>query len=148
MHPWGITTKPCIGSKKASKSDLTPASCSDRASIPSAPTRASKTFCATLAFPGEICVLYAVTETSGSTSATANIDRGFKVMKSSKAMALIFGIPTVRAGGLDTTKSLKALAAARGMNFRDLVAGKTRGRSFIPARQIVVRGIKNGLLLP
>ena len=59
------------------------------------------------------------------------------------AMAPIFGIATIRAGGLDTTKSLAAMAAARGMNCRDLGAGKTSGRLLIhTARQIVVRGIK------
>jgi hypothetical protein len=44
-------------------------------------------------------------------------------MKPSKAMALIFGIAEVRAGGLDTIESLAALAAARAVNLRDLAAG-------------------------
>jgi len=44
-------------------------------------------------------------------------------MKPSMAMALIFGIAPGRAGGLDTIKSLAALAGARAMNLRDLVAG-------------------------
>ena len=57
-----------------------------------------------------------------STSATASTDRGLKVMKPSKAMAVIFGIAAVRAGGLDAIKSLSALAAARAVNLRDLVA--------------------------
>ena len=43
-------------------------------------------------------------------------------MKPSKAMAVIFGIAAVRAGGLDAIKSLSALAAARAVNLRDLVA--------------------------
>src|SRR5271156_2691113 len=44
-------------------SDLTLASCCGRASILSARTRASKTFCTALAFPGKICVSCAATET-------------------------------------------------------------------------------------
>jgi hypothetical protein len=63
-----------------------------------------------------------VSKTSWSTSATASTDRGLKVMKPSKAMALIFGIVAVRAGGLDIIKSLAALAAARAKNLRDLAA--------------------------
>jgi hypothetical protein len=39
-------------------------------------------------------------------------------MKPPKAMALIFGIAAVRAGGLDTIKSLAAPAAASAVNLR------------------------------
>jgi tetratricopeptide (TPR) repeat protein len=57
--------------EKPTKSDSTRASCCVQASIPSAPTRASKTFCAALAYPGEtICVPRAVTKASGSTGST------------------------------------------------------------------------------
>jgi hypothetical protein len=81
-------------------------------------TRASKIFCAASAFP-----VRSVSKDFWSTSATASTGRRLKVMKPSKAMALIFGTVAVRAGGLDTKESLAALAAARATNLRDLAAG-------------------------
>jgi len=53
MHPWGITIKPCIGSKERTKNDLIRAFyCVYCAldSILSAPTRALKTLCGVLAW--------------------------------------------------------------------------------------------------
>jgi hypothetical protein len=45
--------KPSIGSKKATKRDLTRVSCCGRASIHCVPIRASKPLCTALAYPGE-----------------------------------------------------------------------------------------------
>src|SRR4029077_5588572 len=56
MHPWGITTKPCIGSKERTKNDLIRAFYCALDSIPSARTRGLRTLCAALACPNEICV--------------------------------------------------------------------------------------------
>jgi Flp pilus assembly protein TadD len=51
----GDTNQAWIGSKKATKSDLTQESCCHRASILSASTRAFKTLCTALACPSKIC---------------------------------------------------------------------------------------------
>src|ERR1035438_7330363 len=56
MHPWGITTKPCIGSKERTKNDLIRAFYCALDSILSARTRALKSLCAILACPRENCV--------------------------------------------------------------------------------------------
>src|ERR1700732_443602 len=56
MHPWGITIKPCIGSKERTKNDSIRAFYCALDSILSARIRALKTLCAALACPSEICV--------------------------------------------------------------------------------------------
>jgi hypothetical protein len=50
MHPWGITIKPCIGSKERTKNDLIRAFYCALDSILSARTRALKTLCGVLAW--------------------------------------------------------------------------------------------------
>src|ERR1700684_1448653 len=54
MRPWGITTKPCIGSKEPTKNDLIRAFYCALDSILSARTRALKSLGAALACPSEI----------------------------------------------------------------------------------------------
>jgi hypothetical protein len=54
MRPWGITTKPCIGSKERTKNDLIRAFYCALDSILSARTRALKSLCAVLACPGDL----------------------------------------------------------------------------------------------
>src|SRR5579862_8515275 len=53
MRPWGITTKPCIGSKERTKSDLIRAFYCALDSTLSVQTRALKSLSAVLACPGE-----------------------------------------------------------------------------------------------
>src|ERR1700732_2021391 len=56
MQSWGITTEPCIGSKKRTKNDLIRGFYCALDSILSARTHTLKSFCAVLACPSEICV--------------------------------------------------------------------------------------------
>src|SRR6202041_1076861 len=56
MNPWGITTKPFIGSKERTENDLIRAFYCALDSILYARTRALKSLCAVLACPREICV--------------------------------------------------------------------------------------------
>src|SRR5580700_105983 len=70
MHPWGITIKPCIGSKERTKNDLIRAFYSALDSILSARTRALKTLCAVLAWLVEPLNLITRTENNRRTDGT------------------------------------------------------------------------------